>query len=47
VTLFPSLFPRKAWEQALKIQTTYNVLYARIANDEEWMERIMDEFFYP
>jgi glutathione synthase len=46
VTLFPSLFPRSAWEQALKVQTTYNVLYARIANNEEWIGNIMNEYFH-
>lgn len=44
VTLFPSLFPRIAWQRALKIQTTYNLLYARIANDVEWLGEIMDEY---
>lgn len=43
VTLFPSLFPRQAWEAALEVQTTYNLLYAKIANDVEWLGRIMDE----
>jgi hypothetical protein len=43
VTVFPSLFPRNAWEQALKVQTIYNLLYARIANDVEWLGKIMDE----
>ena len=46
VTLFPSLFPRKAWDQALKVQTIYNVLYARIANDVDWLGGIMDEYGY-
>ena len=43
VTLFPSLFPRNAWEQALRIQTRYNELYAKIANDTEWLGKIMEE----
>jgi hypothetical protein len=43
VTLFPSLFPRQAWQAALEVQTTYNLLYAKIANDVEWLGRIMDE----
>ena len=43
VTLFPSLFPRTAWEHAVQVQTTYNLLYAKIANDVEWLGRIMDE----
>jgi hypothetical protein len=47
VTLFPSLFPRTAWEQAIQVQTTYNILYAKIANDEEWLGKIMDEWAPP
>lgn len=43
VTLFPSLFPRTAWEKAIQAQTTYNLLYAKIANDEEWLGKIMEE----
>jgi len=43
VTLFPSLFPRQAWEAALEVQTSYNLLYAKISNDVEWLGRIMDE----
>jgi len=43
VTLFPSLFPRQAWQAALEVQTTYNLLYAKISNDVEWLGRIMDE----
>jgi glutathione synthase len=42
VTVFPSFFPRDAWQEALTIQTTYNLLYYRIANDHEWMAEIMD-----
>ena len=44
VTLFPSLFPRSAWEQSLLVQTTYNDLYAKIANDVEWLGQIMEEY---
>jgi hypothetical protein len=44
VTLFPSLFPRNAWEQALKVQTAYNLVYARIANDVDWLGQIMNEY---
>jgi glutathione synthase len=47
VTLFPSLFPRTAWEQAIQVQTTYNILYAKIANDEDWLGEIMDEWTLP
>jgi glutathione synthase len=44
VTLFPSLFPRNAWEQALKVQGAYNLLYAKIANDVDWLGKIMQEY---
>jgi glutathione synthase len=47
VTLFPSLFPRNAFEQALRVQTTYNALYAKIANEVEWLGKIMDEYLSP
>jgi len=43
VTLFPSLFPRQAWEAALEVQTTYNLLYAKISNDVNWLGKIIDE----
>jgi len=46
VTLFPSLFPRSAWEQSLGVQTTYNELYAKIANDVEWLGPIMEEYYH-
>jgi glutathione synthase len=45
--LFPSVFPRTAWEQAIQVQTTYNILYAKIANDEDWLGEIMDEWIPP
>jgi glutathione synthase len=44
VTLFPSLFPRSAWEDALKVQKAYNVVYAKISNDVEWLGKIMEEY---
>ena len=47
VTVFPSLFPRNAWEQAMKVQQLYNLLYLRIANDVEWLGKIMDEYIVP
>lgn len=43
VTLFPSLFPRACFEEALAIQTAYNELYACIANDEEWLGKVVQE----
>ena len=44
VTLFPSLFPRKCFEEARAIQTAYNELYAAIARDEEWLSEIVEEY---
>lgn len=43
ITLFPSLFPRTCFEEALELQTLYNELYAAIAGDEEWLEGIVKE----
>ena len=41
ISLFPSLFPRKLFELALKLQKTFNVLYARIAMDDGFLDQIM------
>jgi hypothetical protein len=41
LSLFPSPFPRKLFELAQRIQRTYNVLYARIAMDEEFLDNVM------
>ena len=43
VTLFPSLFPRRCYENALAISKSYNELYARISMDEQWIAGIMKE----
>ncbi|KAF2463727.1 glutathione synthetase large chain [Lindgomyces ingoldianus] len=43
VTLFPSLFPRACFEEALAIQKAYNELYSAIARDEEWLQAIVEE----
>ncbi|KAF1983416.1 glutathione synthetase large chain [Aulographum hederae CBS 113979] len=43
VTLFPSLFPKSCFEEALAIQSTYNELYCAIANDEEWLGSVVQE----
>jgi len=37
VTLFPTPFPRHLFEQALALQETYNMLYAGVAEDREWI----------
>ncbi|KAK3692750.1 hypothetical protein B0T22DRAFT_475635 [Podospora appendiculata] len=43
VTLFPSPFPRSCFEEAKSIQTAYNELYARISQDEEFLEGLVQE----
>ena len=43
VTLFPSLFPRKCFEEARNIQGAYNLLYSSISRDEEWLKSIVEE----
>ena len=41
VSLFPSPFPRKLFELALRLQKIFNVLYARIAMDDDFLDQIM------
>ncbi|KAI0374958.1 glutathione synthase [Pilatotrama ljubarskyi] len=41
LALFPSPFPRKQFELARRLQRTYNVLYARVAMDEDFLDRAM------
>ncbi|KAF3936712.1 hypothetical protein ABW19_dt0201012 [Dactylella cylindrospora] len=43
VTLFPSPFPRKPFEEARAIQTACSLLYARVANDEQWLGELTKE----
>ena len=43
VTLFPSLFPKSCYDEALAIQVFYNGLYAAIARDEDWIKSIVEE----
>ncbi|KAK2630255.1 hypothetical protein QTJ16_001075 [Diplocarpon rosae] len=43
VTLFPSPFPRVCFEQAKSVQTVYNKLYASIAQDEDFLQGIVQE----
>jgi hypothetical protein len=44
VTLFPSPFPRICFEQARSIQKAYNNLYASIAQDEPFLQDIVQEW---
>jgi len=40
-SLCPSLFPRQLFEKSKRIQRTYNILYARIAMDEQFLDHVM------
>jgi hypothetical protein len=40
ISLFPSPFPRKQFELARKLQKAYNVLYARVAMDESFLDAV-------
>lgn len=41
ITLVPTPFPRVLFEKAKRLQRIYNVLYARIAMDVEFLDRVM------
>ncbi|KAF9041829.1 glutathione synthase [Hymenopellis radicata] len=41
LSLLPSPFPRRLFEFSQRIQSTYNVLYSKIAMDEEFLDRVM------
>jgi len=41
ITLFPTPFPRHLFENAIKLQAACNVLYARVATDEKFLDQIM------
>jgi glutathione synthase len=41
ITLFPSLFHSSCFDNAQNIQQQYNLLYAAVASDEEWLESIV------
>lgn len=40
LTLFPSPFPRKLFEEAKGLQTVFNELYVNVANDTEFLNEI-------
>jgi len=41
ISLFPSLFPRHLFQLARRLQPIYHVLYARVAQDVEFLDRVM------
>lgn len=44
VTLFPSLFPERCFEEARSLQNIYNELYAAITEDEDWLFEVLREY---
>jgi hypothetical protein len=40
-SLFPALFPRELFEQAIKLQKLYNLLYARVADDDDLLREVV------
>ena len=43
LALLPAPFPRRLFAHAQRIQRIYNVLYARVAMDEAFLDRVMGE----
>lgn len=41
LSLFPSPFPRRIFHLAQRLQSTYNILYARIAMDDAFLDQVM------
>ncbi|KAJ6612796.1 hypothetical protein B0H10DRAFT_2165465 [Mycena sp. CBHHK59/15] len=41
LSLFPSPFPRRLFALARRLQSSYNTLYARIATDVEFLDKVM------
>lgn len=42
-SLFPSPLPRSLYERAVKLQNLYNILYARVAMDNAFLDKLMGE----
>lgn len=42
ISVIPTPFPRAHFDQALQIQTVFNELYIRVAEDKVWLERILE-----
>ena len=41
LAIFPTRFPRSKFVQAKKLQLLYNILYARVATDEKFLDEVM------
>jgi glutathione synthase len=44
VTIFPSPFPKSCFDEAVAIQPKYNELYARISQDEKFLDGLVQEW---
>lgn len=42
-TLFPTPFPKQAFNSALEVQTLFNQLYVSVASRPEWLESVVSE----
>ena len=47
VSLFPSLFPRRCFDEALRVQPLYNAVYAAVACGAEWLDQLAAEWAAP
>jgi hypothetical protein len=43
LAIFPTSFPRSKFLLAQKLQPLYNILYARVATDEKFLDRVMGD----
>ena len=46
VTLFPSLFPKECFEEALRLQPAYNRLYMDIVSEGAFLEEVLKEWVH-
>jgi len=44
VSLLPSSFPKRFFEEAQQLQPIYNRLYAAISEDEEWLYDVLEGY---
>lgn len=44
ITVYPSPFPKSAMANALAVQTAFNELYVRVADNEKWLEESLTEY---
>jgi hypothetical protein len=44
VSLLPSSFPKRLFEEAQRLQPIYNRLYAAISEDEEWLYDVLEGY---